>query len=229
MSRSSRTATRSTTTSPRRACRSSRSSPPADLPFPGLLGAGVLELRPEEYREAQGTSFATPQVSAAAAVLLEPPSDAARRAGHAILRSSAVDSTPATGCAGCAVGRDPLSDGGGSTSRPRSRRSTGHLLRDRYEANDDAGSRSYELFGMTRRIDATVDFWDDQDDVYAIHLNVASPCNVGQRAEKRFDLEHGALAPAHGLDRGRRERGRASSRRHAPGRVSTCVPRARGG
>ncbi len=63
---------------------------------------------------------------------------------------------------------------------PRSTHCRSHCpLRDRYEANDDAGSRaaritggkrSRPIRGTTRRLNATVDFWDDQDDVYAIGL-----------------------------------------------------------
>jgi hypothetical protein len=52
-------------------------------------------------------------------------------------------------------------------------------LRDLYEANDDAGSRAYPTAGSNRRIKATVDFWDDQDDVYAIRLQKGQPVYVG--------------------------------------------------
>ena len=52
-------------------------------------------------------------------------------------------------------------------------------VRDSYEANDDAGSRAYPVSGSNRRIKATVDFWDDQDDVYAIRLRRNQPVYVG--------------------------------------------------
>ena len=108
----------------------------------------------------------------------------------AILRSAAVDNTPATGCADCAVGRDPLSGWGRlDVAAAMAALQEPLPLRDRYEANDDAGSRSFELFGMTRRIDATVDFWDDQDDVYAINLKRGQPVYVGLKGpEKGYDL-----------------------------------------
>jgi heme/copper-type cytochrome/quinol oxidase subunit 2 len=35
------------------------------------------------------------------------------------------------------------------------------------------------VFGFNRRIRATVDFWDDQDDVYAIRLRRNQPVYVG--------------------------------------------------
>jgi hypothetical protein len=37
-------------------------------------------------------------------------------------------------------------------------------------ANDVAGSRAATLYGQSRRIQATIDFWDDQVDVYRVYL-----------------------------------------------------------
>ena len=51
--------------------------------------------------------------------------------------------------------------------------------RDFYETNDDLGSRAYFAHGANRRIQATVDYWDDQDDVYAISLGRNQPVYVG--------------------------------------------------
>ena len=51
--------------------------------------------------------------------------------------------------------------------------------RDFYETNDDLGTRAYTTFGTNRRLQATVDFWDDQDDVYAIQLDRNQPVYVG--------------------------------------------------
>ena len=42
--------------------------------------------------------------------------------------------------------------------------------RDRLEPNDDAGRDAAALWGRRIRVDATLDFWDDQNDVYAIRL-----------------------------------------------------------
>jgi hypothetical protein len=52
-------------------------------------------------------------------------------------------------------------------------------MRDSFEANDDVGPRAFALTGSNRRIRATVDFWDDQDDVYAIRLAKGQPVYVG--------------------------------------------------
>ncbi|MGH3077581.1 MAG: S8 family peptidase [Gaiellaceae bacterium] len=170
---------------------------PLTARFPACAEQGYSSCGPDEYREAQGTSFATPQVSAAAAVLLSLRPSLRAEQVTAILRSAAVDSTPATGCAVCAVGRDPLTGWGQLDVASAMEALEAPLpLRDRYEANDDAGTRSYELFGVTRRIDATVDFWDDQDDVYAIHLLRGQPVYVGLKGpEEGFDLSMALWLP----------------------------------
>ena len=114
--------------------------PPADLPLPGLLRAGVLELRARGVPRGPGDLLRNAPGECRGSRAPEPPAHASRRAGHAILRSSAVDSTPRPAAPTAPSGATRSPDGGGWTSRPRSRRSTGRsLLRDRYEANDDAG------------------------------------------------------------------------------------------
>ena len=55
---------------------------PLTARFPSCSEQGYSSCGPEEYREAQGTSFAAPQVTAAAAVLLSLRPDAPARAGH---------------------------------------------------------------------------------------------------------------------------------------------------
>jgi hypothetical protein len=96
--------------------------------------------------------------------------------------------TPATGCEACLGGRDELSG-------------FGHLdvfealqalelplpATDRYESNDGAGSRAYPLAGARRTVRATVDFWDDQDDVYAIRLRAGQLVHVGLTADDVVD------------------------------------------
>ena len=121
------------------------------------------------YRRAMGTSFSTPLVVAAAAlVIAESESRPLGIRPHAsqvaaVLARSAADTAP--------VGRDRLSGSGvldvaaaiGSLSDPLP-------PRDRYEANDDAGARSYPLGGLFREVQATVDRYDDARDVYRIRL-----------------------------------------------------------
>jgi subtilisin family serine protease len=163
---------------------------PLTARFPACSEQGYSSCGPDEYREAQGTSFAAPQVSAAAAVLLSLRPTLRPEQVRTILRGTAVDHTPATGCAACAIGRDELT-GWGRLDVTRAIRTLAEPLpmRDRYETNDDVGRRSYDLFGATRRIDATLDYWDDQDDVYAVRLKKGQPVYVGLKApETSADL-----------------------------------------
>ncbi len=42
--------------------------------------------------------------------------------------------------------------------------------RDKYETNDDAGSRAWPIRSRNARIYASLDYWNDQNDVYAVRL-----------------------------------------------------------
>ncbi len=153
---------------------------PLTARFPQCTEQGYSSCGPEEYREAQGTSFAAPQVTAAAAVLLSlhptlQPDQVAR-----LLESTALDLDVETGCAACADGRDAYSGWGRLNVAGAIDALAGPLPpRDFYEANDDLGSRAYPVSGTNRRLRARVDFWDDQDDVYAIRLKRNQPVYVG--------------------------------------------------
>ena len=69
--------------------------------------------------------------------------------------------------------------------------------RDRYEPNDDAGDDAAHLWGRTRRIEATLDFWDDQNDVYAIRLRRGQPVFASLRGPAGTDTELDSLAARH--------------------------------
>ena len=148
--------------------------------YPSCSEQGYSSCGPDEYRGAQGTSFAAPVVTAAAATLLALRPDLAPDQVTAILQRTAVDQTPATGCASCTTGRDALTGWGrldvaaaiAALSRPLP-------TRDRYETNDDTGDRAYRLTGQSSRLFATLDYWDDQDDVYAIRLRRGQRVYVG--------------------------------------------------
>jgi subtilisin family serine protease len=152
--------------------------------FPACSEQGYSSCGPDEYREAQGTSFATPLVSAAAASLLGVRPGLRSEQVTAILERTAVDVTPATGCAACVEGRDELSGWGRlDVAAALAALEQPLPLRDRYETNDDAGSRALPLSGSSRKLNATVDFWDDQDDVYAIRLRARQRVYVGLTGE----------------------------------------------
>ena len=96
--------------------------------------------------------------------------------------------TPATGCASCIAGRDELSGFGHLDVHDALRALELPLpAPDRFESNDDAGPRAYPLAGAQRRLTATVDFWDDQDDVYAIRLRRGQVVHLGLAGEDVVD------------------------------------------
>lgn len=153
---------------------------PLTARFPQCTEQGYSSCGPDEYREAQGTSFATPQVSAAAAVLLSLHPTLRAEQVTRILQTTAIDLNASSGCAACAEGRDSYS-GWGRLDVAAAIGALSERLptRDFYEANDDLGSRAYPVSGSNRRVRAGVDFWDDQDDVYAIRLNRNQPVYLG--------------------------------------------------
>jgi len=151
--------------------------------FPACVDQGFSICGPEEYRQAQGTSFSAPQVSAAAAILFSLRPDLTAEQVGTILERTAADATAETGCAACAAGRDAYSGWGhldvaaaiAALSKPLP-------PKDHYETNDDAGSRSAKIIvesGTAGQVKATVDYWDDQDDVYAIHLESGKRVYLG--------------------------------------------------
>jgi subtilisin family serine protease len=138
---------------------------------PSCSDQGYSDCGPAEYRDAEGTSFAAPQVSAAAALLLAVRPGLAADQVSALLEQSAVDLTATTGCRHCTPGRDALSGWGKLDVTAALEATEGPLPRaDRYEANDDAGSGAALVYGRKRRLEATIDFWDDQIDVYRVKI-----------------------------------------------------------
>jgi subtilisin family serine protease len=139
---------------------------------PGCADHPYSDCGPFEFRDAIGTSFAAPQVSAAAALLLG--EDPALRPEQVawLLERSADDARPATGCAICLPGRDRFTGWGAlDINAALSQLLNGPLpTPDRYEPNDDAGPWAHALPPLPRPIDATLDYWDDNIDVYRVHL-----------------------------------------------------------
>jgi hypothetical protein len=127
----------------------------------------------DEYRDAEGTSFAAPQVSAAAALVLSVRPDLRPEQVIALLERTAQDETPDTGCWQCTIGRDAYTGWGVLDVAAALRAAAAGQLpegRDGYEPNDDAGTRARTLWGRRLTIQATVDYWDDQVDVYRVRL-----------------------------------------------------------
>ena len=143
---------------------------PLTSAFSGCLEQGYSSCGTKDYRHADGTSFSSPQVAAAAALLFG--EEAALRPDQVstILKLKADDATPANGCGDCSPGPDSLSGFG--------RLDVGAALDalqgappapDRFEPNDDAGVEAATVY-HSMSATATLDWWDDPNDVYRVHL-----------------------------------------------------------
>jgi subtilisin family serine protease len=150
--------------------------------FRECLEQGYSLCGPDDYREAEGTSFAAAQVSAAAALLRALRPELRAEQVTALLTRTAADANAGSGCRACPLERDALTGWGRLDVTAAVRALDGQLPpRDRFEPNDDAGLRATRLGGRVKRIQATLDFWDDQNDVYAIRLGRGQPVYVSVR------------------------------------------------
>ena len=131
---------------------------------------GYSTCAPSDFRP-EGTSFAAPQVAAAAALMLGVRPDLRPEQVASLLERAADDVNPLTGCRQCARGRDRFT-GWGRLDVLRALQSleAEAPAPDRFEANDDAGPWAYRLYGASRTFAATLDYWDDDVDVYAVRV-----------------------------------------------------------
>jgi len=139
---------------------------------PACAEQGYSSCAPFEYSHPEGTSFAAPQVSAAAALLLTLRPDLKPNQVAALLTHTALDAHEGTGCPRCSFGRDALAGWGrlDIAAALQALQTSPLPAGDSLEANDDAGDRAAVLWGRRRRVDATVDYWDDPVDVYRVRL-----------------------------------------------------------
>ncbi len=140
-------------------------------PFAACPDQGYSDCGPEDYRDAEGTSFAVPQVSAAAAMLLSVDPALAPDQVTAILERTAADANAGNGCRRCPLGRDAFTGWGRLNVQAAIAALSGPLPpADAFEPNDDAGAGAWPLSGTAGSLRATLDFWDDQNDVYRVRL-----------------------------------------------------------
>jgi subtilisin family serine protease len=139
---------------------------------PGCVDQGYSDCGPDEYRAGgEGTSFAVPQVAAAAAVLFGLVPTLTNGQVVSLLEHSADDVNAGTGCPRCALLRDPLSGWGRLNVAAAVAALAGPLpAADRFETNDEAGAAAHALWGTQQRVDATLDYYDDPVDVYRVVL-----------------------------------------------------------
>ena len=132
---------------------------------------GYTDCASGDYHRPEGTSFAAPQVSAAAAMLLGLDPTLTSSQVTMLLERQADDVNAGTGCAECPTGRDKYS-GWGSLDVQNAVNALdegGPPPTDRLEPNDNA-SQARKLFGRRPSVNATLDYWDDRADVYRVRL-----------------------------------------------------------
>ena len=139
---------------------------------PNCANPGYSDCGPFEYRRAEGTSFSAPQVAAGAALLLAVRPSLRPNQVATVLERAAQDSTSSTGCRSCPAGRDRFTGWGRLAIADAVERVLADEVPrpDRYEANDDAGPHAWFLKWREGTLTATVDYWDDQSDVYRVRL-----------------------------------------------------------
>jgi hypothetical protein len=149
---------------------------------------GYSSCGPKEYRNGDGTSFSAPQVAGAAALLIA--ADTILRADQVgtILKTTADDATPANGCSDCTPGPDSSTGFGRLDVGAALAALHGQQLPtpDRLEPNDDAGRWAATIYGSLN-MRATLDWWDDPNDVYRFYLKKGQGVSASVRASAKID------------------------------------------
>jgi subtilisin family serine protease len=139
---------------------------------PACTPQGYTDCATGDYRHPEGTSFAAPQVSAAAAVLLGLDPSLKSSQVTRILERHADDANASNGCDQCLDGRDMFSGWGRlDVTKAVNFLSSENTLppSDRFEPNDRL-SQARKVWGKRPAFNATLDFWDDPRDVYRVRL-----------------------------------------------------------
>jgi hypothetical protein len=155
---------------------------------PMCLEQGYSLCGPDDYRRPEGTSFAAPQVAAAAALLLSVRPTLQPDQIMNVLERTADDVNGLTGCKKCAFLRDSYS-GWGSLNIAKSLGALQLPLPapDRFESNDDAGAQATPLKVPSADFIASLDFWDDPLDVYKTYLRKGQRITVTLEGPKGSD------------------------------------------
>ncbi len=138
----------------------------------GCTPQGYTDCASGDYRHPVGTSFAAPQVSAAAAVLFGLDSSLTSSQVTRILERHTDDVDAESGCDECPTGRDKFSGWGSlDVAKAANFLSSGNSMppADRLEPNDSA-RQARKRWGKRPAVNATLDAWDDPRDVYRVRL-----------------------------------------------------------
>jgi subtilisin family serine protease len=191
------------------------------------------ECGPSEFKKAEGTSFAAPQVAGAAAQLFSVAQqlnlEVRAEQVVSLLTRSAEDATPLTGCRRCEYDHDRFTGWGrlDVAAAIDALRSGPLGAVDAYEPNDNAGPRAWRLGDGRTHVLASLDFWDDQLDVYRIHLRRGEGLRASIRGFAGTDMNLVLYKP--GLRRlgGTANRRLLAARSARPGAVESVTYRAR--
>jgi hypothetical protein len=195
---------------------------------PGCTEQGYSSCGPKEYRHAAGTSFSVPQVSAAAAMLFALRPWLQPEQVSTLVERTAAGTTAANGCGDCLPGRDALSGWGrlDIAAAVRALRNGRVPPADLGEPNDDV-LLGTALRRRVTRLQATIDYWDDRNDVYRVKLNRGQRISVVARAGPAADVSLVLWKPALRSLATRRSELRARRSVHRPGVTEHLVYRAR--
>ena len=121
---------------------------------PLCVDQGFSDCGSNDYANPEGTSFAAPQVSAAAAVLFAINPALTNDQVSTILEHSTDDVNAASGCSKCPPLRDAYSGWGRLDVAKAVAALAGPLpLPDKFETNDDAGTQAHTLWGQKSSLD----------------------------------------------------------------------------
>lgn len=138
---------------------------------PACAQQGYTSCALGDYNKPEGTSFAAPQVAAAASVLFAVDPSLTSSQVTRILERHTNDVNAQSGCAQCPNGRDKYSGWGSLDVAKAVNFLNSGLLppSDRFEPNDKP-SLAHKLWGNRPMVTATLDRWDDPVDVYSVRL-----------------------------------------------------------
>jgi SpoIID/LytB domain protein len=162
---------------------------PRALSSGGDCDEGYSGCGPAEFRHAAGTSFSAPMISAAAALVRALRPSLSPDQVSFVLERAARDMNGANGCRPCPRGRDRLTGWGRlDVTAALERATSGTVVRkDVRETNDEAGGQASTLRGRKGKIKATLDYWDDQIDVYRLRLRRGRHLSVSLHGPARGD------------------------------------------
>jgi hypothetical protein len=114
-----------------------------------------------------------------------------------LLERTATPATPDNGCSDCPSGRNALTGWGklNIAAAVRALRAVQQPTSDRFEPNDDV-LLGKAIRGRKTRVRATIDYWDDANDVYRIKLRRGQRVTVTARPSSNLALSVVLWKPA---------------------------------